>query len=163
MRCLIVDDHPVTLLGFRLVIEHYFPGWTVSAVSTGNEAIRHLDPSQPKLDILLVDLILGDQCGTTVLAHAARLSAEIRPISAVISSAADREAVALCKAHGARGLVPKAANPASMMQAISVLASGGEYFPAFEPDDGEVRFGDGNQCIKLTERQRDIVDLVLAG
>lgn len=38
--------NPVTLLGFWLVIENYFPGWTVSAVSTSIEAVKHLDPSQ---------------------------------------------------------------------------------------------------------------------
>ncbi|HVK94113.1 MAG TPA: response regulator transcription factor [Noviherbaspirillum sp.] len=163
MHCLIVDDHPVTLLGLNLIVKNHFPEWTVTTATTIQEAMTSIHaPGQP-VDVLLMDLMLNDQNGMTLLMHIQQANLQHPLVSIVVSGSGDAKTIELCKSFGASGFVTKNDAPTVVAQAIRDVISGREYFPVHKQTPSEVRINNFGGSVKLTERQRDIIDLVLAG
>lgn len=160
MHCLIVEDHPVTALGLGLIIKNNFPGWKSITAATVHEAIKCLQTStHPPIDLMLLDLILPDENGTALLAYLQQEPSMLSVSTIIISSIGDKATMNLCKEYGARGYVPKSKGANQIILALKIVSSGGEYFF----DEDETAFSSSNNRLKLSERQKDIVELVLAG
>ncbi len=168
MHCLILDAHPVTQLGLSLIIEVNFPDWKITTATTVQKAIQTINEKESRkenqaVDLFILDVALGEQDGIAFLAYL-RAHASAQPISSlVISSFRDQKTISLCRGHGARGYVSKDEGPALIIQAIRTVASGEEYFPNCGVIPAHNCPADPASSLKLTTRQRDIVDLVLAG
>jgi DNA-binding NarL/FixJ family response regulator len=65
IRVMIVDDHAVIRTGLRMLIEQDQTMKVVAMVGTGSEALEQATRERP--DIIILDLVLGDEDGLTFL------------------------------------------------------------------------------------------------
>jgi two-component system nitrate/nitrite response regulator NarL len=164
MRCLIADNS-ISLTGLASIISSNFPDWEILLARTVNEAIDCMRVTEDALiSLVLVDLIKQDQGAFRLLEYISKRIGKqgpFPPISTiVISEADDRNTIASCKARGAQGFVSKSGDIANLVLAVRTVISGYQFFP-----DDEAHT-DGFHMLRLprmTERQQDLLDLVLAG
>lgn len=164
MHCLIVDDHPIALLGLSLVVKDHFPEWRISTATTVQDAISTFQSaSREPIGLAIVDWVVNDQNGFTFLEYLRQCSSSSPTYSIVVSDAKAPNIVDLCKAHGANGFIPKRTAQHAIAQAIDLVSSGKEYFAQCDKASSHASIQGVGGEIKLTERQRDVLDLVLAG
>jgi DNA-binding NarL/FixJ family response regulator len=167
-RFLIVDDHPLMRGG---VIGQLCAGGESPRFEQAGclaDALRILS-SAPRFDIVLLDLNLPDTVGTSGI-EALRARFPRTPVM-VLSAAADRATIDRCLRAGACGYLPKSAAQERLATAVQAIAGGGLYLPR-EPE-GTVPTGwsahpaapasSGLQALGLTERQIDVLRLLLLG
>lgn len=126
MKVLLVDDHPLILAALQSVIRGLGDDVTVVGVSTEKEARAALK-RDPDYDLVLLDLQLGASDGFDLLADL-RKTYPALPI--VVVSASDRASdVIRAIDAGAMGFVPKRATNDTLIEALSLVMSGGIYVP----------------------------------
>ncbi len=126
MKVLLVDDHPLILAALQSVIRGLGDDVTVVGVSTEKEARAALK-RDPDYDLVLLDLQLGASDGFVLLAEF-RKAYPALPI--VVVSASDRTSdVIRAIDAGAMGFVPKRASNDTLMEALTLVMSGGIYVP----------------------------------
>jgi DNA-binding NarL/FixJ family response regulator len=165
LRVLIVDDHPVFLAGLRNLLEADARTEVVGQASTGAEAISLSAQTQP--DAVVMDLQLPDLNGIDVTRTIAHTSPHIGVL--VLSMYDDQDSVFAAMRAGARGYLVKGAAPADILQAIIAVGSGTAIFgPSIAArliDFFSAQAG-GAPALpfpELTEREREILDLIAAG
>jgi DNA-binding NarL/FixJ family response regulator len=126
MKVLLVDDHPLILAALQSVIRGLGDDVTVVGVSTEKEARAALK-RDPDYDLVLLDLQLGASDGFDLLADL-RKTYPALPI--VVVSASDRSSdVIRAIDAGAMGFVPKRATNDTLVEALTLVMSGGIYVP----------------------------------
>jgi DNA-binding NarL/FixJ family response regulator len=150
----VVDDHPVVLAGLSAVVDHrddiVIVG-SAGSISTARAAI-----SDPRIDVLLLDLRLPDGSGIELLPDAERL---LKPPAVVILSSFDSpQYVKAALALGARGFVLKTAPLDQVLDAVVVAAAGGLAYSAAQIGDSWTA-----AWRALTGREYDIISGVMAG
>lgn len=126
MKVLLVDDHPLILSALQTVIRSLGDDVTVIACETAGaarEALReHAD-----IDLVLLDLALGEEDGFAVLAE---FRAAYPAVPVVVVSASERASdVIQALDSGAMGFVPKRSTNAELVHALDMVMSGGLYIP----------------------------------
>lgn len=167
MRILIVDDHTLFRRGFSLLLQRLYPETEIeeaSDVVTALDVVR-----RTAIDLVLLDLAMPGMDGFSGLEQLrdALPSAAIVIVSAISDSDRIREALE----RGARGYVLKTINDAALKHALSLVMSGETYVPAellqersFKGVGGAVgKGGPDNPLAHLTERQRDVLGLLMTG
>ena len=160
MNFLVVDDHAVVREGVAAVLRKAFADAEVLQASTGGAALAVADQT-PGLDLVLLDLMMPGADGMDCLAAFGEAHPGL-PILVVSSSEAAgdvRRAIAL----GALGYVPKSANPATLLAAVTLVLMGEVYVPPFMVRDREGSTkGAPDIALRstLTERQRDVLKLI---
>ena len=126
MKVLLVDDHPLILAALQSVIRGLGDNVTVVGVSTEKEARAALK-RDPDYDLVLLELQLGASDGFDLLVDL-RKTYPALPI--VVVSASDRTSdVIRAIDAGAMGFVPKRASNDTLMEALTLVMSGGIYVP----------------------------------
>ena len=126
MKVLLVDDHPLILAALQSVIRGLGDDVTVVGVSTEKDARAALK-RDPDYDLVLLDLQLGASDGFDLLADL-RKTYPALPI--VVVSASDRTSdVIRAIDAGAMGFVPKRATNDTLIEALTLVMSGGIYVP----------------------------------
>ncbi|MGQ9371646.1 LuxR C-terminal-related transcriptional regulator [Azospirillum sp. A39] len=161
---LVVDDHPLVRHGFALSVSEIRPGATVIEAGSLAEALD-LVARTAELTLVLFDLNLGDRGGP----DGVRLMVEAlgeRPLL-VISESDEVADIVDSVRLGARGYILKTSSTQVLEHAISLALTGETFLPlprtvlsgtvAAEP----VRAG--GLLDRLTDRQRDVFQLLLAG
>jgi DNA-binding NarL/FixJ family response regulator len=152
IRVAIVDDHPLVVSGLDTAlatdadIEVVARGGDVAAAA---EILRRQD-----VDTLLLDVRLPDGNGLTLLAGTR--SQDRCPVL-VLSSFETPQYVAAALRFGAQGFMLKTAPLEDLLAAIRRVAAGGSAFTAEQLREANTQF------VRLTPRERQIVDLVLKG
>lgn len=146
MRLLIIDDHPMTCAGLQSLLQSHYPDAEISLLHD-LAALR-----DEHRDYIFLDMHLPGWAFSDVLD---RLAGQLTRVI-LISASPEAEAVALARARGARGLLPKHID-------INLLLDG---FRRIQ--DGEPVFLDGHglslpAAVHLTGRQREIHQALLAG
>jgi DNA-binding NarL/FixJ family response regulator len=172
MQIVIVDDHPLMRSALIAIVQDLAPHAQVVAFSRLQAAHRHLQ-AEPLCQLVLLDLNLPDSSG----AHAVNTLVADRPDCAVVVISADVEphVVRAVMQAGARGYIPKTASPQAMMQALNDVVNGktsvpAEYASYLRPamlkrtvqasvQTHPLRQGPSG----LTERQQDVLNLILRG
>ena len=123
MLVLIVDDHPLLRQAIRQVIEHHFPSAVVREASTGEEALRiaHTKP----VELAVLDIMLPDQSGLTVLKGIKQLRPQIKCLMLTIHD--EPQYVRLALSHGASGYLTKDSAPNELRDAIRAVLTGSRY------------------------------------
>jgi DNA-binding NarL/FixJ family response regulator len=104
LRCLIVDDSPSFLEAARVLLER--EGLDVAGVAAnGEEAVRRVKELRP--DVVLVDLMLGDESGFDVVARLAAESNGDGLTTILISTDGAADFEDLLATSPAAGFVPK--------------------------------------------------------
>jgi len=148
LRILVVDDHDVVHWGFRLMLGQQ--PWVERCLSARNteEALALARRYEPH--VALVDLFVGEESGPQVCE---RLRSELPSVRVLLISGAGRISAAAARAAGASGFVVKDRPAAEIADAVRIVASGREVFPAEETPAGP----------PLTVRERDVLELVARG
>jgi DNA-binding NarL/FixJ family response regulator len=126
MKVLLVDDHPLILAALQSVIRGLGDDVTVVGVQTA-EAARAALQQDPDVDLVLLDLALGDADGFEVLTE---LRATWPAVPVVVVSASERSSDVIRAIDlGAMGFVPKRSSNDALFEALRLVMSGGLYVP----------------------------------
>ena len=126
MKVLLIDDHPLILSALQSVIQGLGDNVRVSTADCARAA-RDTLRQDPAVDLVLLDLQLGDEDGFDLLAD---LRATYPAMPVVVVSASDRTSdVIRAIDMGAMGFVPKRASNETLFDALQQVMSGGVYVP----------------------------------
>jgi DNA-binding NarL/FixJ family response regulator len=165
LKVLIVDDHPVFRAGLRASLSVEDDVEVVGEAATGVDAVRLTRDLQP--DIVVMDLRMPDLDGVEATRQIVHESPHVAVL--VLTMFDDDDSVFAAMRAGARGYLLKGSNQAEVVRAIHLVGSGGalfgpavaqlviEYFSRPRPQGGAMGFPE------LTEREREILDLVAEG
>jgi DNA-binding NarL/FixJ family response regulator len=189
MKVLLIDDHPLILSALKAVIQGLGDDVTVVGAASAREGREALQ-SQSDVDLVLLDLQLGDANGFDVLVE---FRAAYPALPVVVVSASDRTSDVIRSIDsGAMGFVPKRASNDTLFEALHMVMSGGIYVPpmSLTPDrraerPADVKPGDppppflrrvtdtasmaeyqtapSLESLGLTPRQSEVLTLLLQG
>lgn len=147
IRVLVVDDHDVVQWGFRLLLERQ--RWVESclAARSGAEAVEVC--GQGRIDVALVDMLLGDESGAEVCEE---IRAASPPTRVLLISGAGNVSPAVARAAGASGFISKDWAAVDVVKAVRMVSLGTEVFADLEA---------GGPA--LSEREQEVLALLAAG
>ncbi len=171
IRVLLVDDHTVVRQGLRLFIEMQIDMEVVGEGSNGIEAVELA--AQLKPDVILLDLLMPQMDGV----EATRKILECNPHSRILilTSFGEDDKVFPAIRAGAQGYLLKDIQPRDLVQAIRETHQGKAQL---HPDiarrlmtavSGDVPIKEPSpaalpaELLELTERERDVLDLIARG
>lgn len=162
MRALVIDDHPLIHEIMPAVLRKALGEVTVATQSTLEAGLAHAAGSAPP-DLVLLDLGLPGCEGIDALTRF-RMEFPQLPV-VVISANSDRESILGVLDSGANGFIPKTSKPEVIVAALRLVAAGGVYVPPEAIEDLAVQMPlrTARESMDLTERQRDVLRLILKG
>src|SRR4051794_25114722 len=161
MKVLVVDDHPLILEALAQLLPQLTPATEVCAARDRREAESALD-DYPDIALVLLDLALP---GTRGLDFLADLLLDYPGVPVVVLSAThDQATVTAALAAGARGFIPKTANPTSLVDALQKVMNGDVYLTADLTEGLEANGVHMSPSeLGLTIRQSDVLKLLVQG
>jgi len=169
---LVVDDHPLTRHGFALSVGEIHPGARVMEAGSLDEAVA-LVRRTPELTLVLFDLGLGrseeDDGIDSEHPGIRRMIEALSGVPLLVISGSDEVADIIDSVRqGARGYILKSSSAEVLEHAISLALSGDVFLPlpravlngTIAADAGQAPSGIVD---RLTDRQRDVFQLLLAG
>ncbi len=163
LRVLVADDHPVFRSGMRALLSSTPGIEVVGEADTGEEVIALAAELRP--DVVLMDLQMPGTGGIEATRRILVTTPGARVL--VVTMYEDDDLVFAALRAGARGYVLKGASPVDMVRAVQVAGDGEAIFsPAIaerligffsQPRPAEPAFPE------LTEREREILDLIAQG
>jgi two-component system, NarL family, nitrate/nitrite response regulator NarL len=165
LKVLIVDDHALVLHGFALSVLELFPEAEVFEANSLDAALSIVRRTED-LSLVLFDLHLDSDDG---LSNVRRMIEALDGVPLIVISAYDESADVIDSVRaGAKGYLLKSGSSALLEHAILLVLSGETYVPmprtvlvsaaTAEPDRPTNHMLD-----RLTDRQRDVFQLLLAG
>lgn len=169
-KAVIADDDPFFRIALASILTGHLGFSDVHQVGTLDEALEAL-AEQSDIRFALFDL------GMPAMGSPASLSAvrECFPevLTVVVSGSTDREDVLLALRAGVHGFVPKGSSVEALIQALRMVFDGFVYVPAFvtrvprggAPPTMPAAWTKAAQdpAAALTPRQRQVLDLIVAG
>lgn len=165
LKILIVDDHALVRHGFALSASEIYPEADILEAGSLTEALSVAE-AHPDLTLVLFDLHLGGKGG---LGGVRRMVEALGPVPLLVISASDDTNDIIDSIRvGARGYILKAGSSPVLEHAMSLALSGETYLPlpravlanAVAPEPTRP----AHQLLgRLTDRQRDVFQLLLAG
>ena len=171
IRILIADDHPVFRFGLRALLDAIPDTDVVGDATTGEAAIALAAEVQP--DVVLMDINMPGIGGIEAVR---RIRTAQPDVGVLMVTMLEDDSVFAALRAGARGYVVKGAEPAEVLRAIRVVADGEAIFsptiaermlhffaaqPAALRD--RVRSSDHPAFAELTEREREVLELIARG
>jgi DNA-binding NarL/FixJ family response regulator len=164
MRALVIDDHPLIQEIVPTVLAKALGQISVESEATLEGGIEKAAAiEQP--DLVLLDLGLPGCQGLDALSRFRKRFPQIPVV--VLSATCDRRLILAALEAGVRGYITKTAKPDVMIAALRLIAAGGIYVPqealqeqAEHPPAPRRR---QERELDLTERQRDVLRLMLKG
>jgi DNA-binding NarL/FixJ family response regulator len=168
LRVVLADDHPVVRGGLRALLGSLDGFEVVGEAADGEEAVREVQLTQP--DVVLMDVRMPGVDGV----EAARRIRDAMPGTAVLMLTMydDDATVFTAMQAGARGYLLKGAEQQEIVAAIRAVASGQAIFGPgvaarvlgyFSAPPGAPVSTQEAPFPELTDRERDILDLLAAG
>jgi DNA-binding NarL/FixJ family response regulator len=169
IRVLIIDDHKIIRDGLRDLIESR-RGMTVVGDAGGSVDALRLAAREP-VDIIVLDLDLGEESGLSLLPELLKVSREASII--ILTGLRDAEKRDQAMELGAKGVVLKEEGATELLNAIEKVHRTGEYW--LEPgaarrllekrrSRASEKFDpEADKITKLTTREREIIALVGEG
>ena len=164
VRVLVVDDHPL----FRDGVTAALAGTEFEVVAQAEDVATAVRlAAETKVDLVLMDLNLPDGSGIEATRAVLEVQPDVRVL--VMTMSADDEAVVAAMRSGARGYVVKGSGRDDVLQAVRTVAGGGAVFSPAVADRLGSYFASlaslpGRDAFPaLTEREREILDLVARG
>ncbi|MDF2805489.1 MAG: DNA-binding response regulator [Cellulosimicrobium sp.] len=173
IRVAVVDDHPVFRLGMAALLDSFDGVGVVGQAASAAEArtLLGLDPGAEAApgagpDVVLMDLDLGDGSGVDVTRELVRADPTARVL--VVTMHEDDDAVVAAVRAGARGFLVKSASPAEVERAVRAVADGAMILSPTVADRAMAYVVGGRAAARvpfpqLTDREREVLDLVAAG
>ncbi|MDI4657643.1 response regulator transcription factor [Xanthobacter autotrophicus] len=170
MKILLVDDHVLIRDAMRSVLREIDGSASVYEAQSGREAddliVRNED-----IALVLLDLRLPDRDGLEMLSDLRKSHPAIAVV--MLSAFCDRDNVLKSLAIGAQGFIAKTATRDVLLGALRLVLAGGVYIPpeildrapepAPQPTPKPDRHGPTPSDLGLTERQLDVLALMMEG
>lgn len=164
MNCLVVDDNFLTLLGMSSVMHEHFPQWKIHQKHSLYEAEHFIKHNfDVYIDMVMIGLDHTDHVDQLVafVQLLDRLSIKMLVVSGVTSTAL----VQRLQHNGCQGYVLKNGGLNDIVEAIDVISHGGKFVAPVLQNRSDLGI-DTSYCSAieaLTDRQKDVIDLLLAG
>ncbi|WP_239160717.1 response regulator [Virgisporangium ochraceum] len=170
MRVLLVDDQPLLLLGFRLVLEAQADLEVVGEAGNGEQAVAMTRALRP--DVVLMDVRMPVMDGIAATREIVA-SSDARVL--VLTTFDLDEYVYAALRAGASGFLLKDVPPADLLSALRAVAGGDavvaprvtrrliDAFTPLLPDPATGRTEGDERLQRLTDRERDVLVLVARG
>ncbi|BBP05863.1 DNA-binding response regulator [Sulfuriferula plumbiphila] len=156
---LLIDDHPLTRLGIARTLENT-PGMQVNAQCADIKTTREwLATTGSQAEIALLDRILPDGDGLSLVQELKKRG--IRTV--MLTMAGEDFEISEAIEAGVDGYILKSADPEQLINAIQSVAQGNSMFPSHIMQKlarGELK---QDMFSKLSQREREIVELVAQG
>lgn len=164
IRVVIVDDHPVFRLGMSALLgslEGVQVAGEAEDSATAFELVARCAP-----DVVLMDLHLGEDSGVEATRDLLRAHPDLAVL--VITMQDDEESVVAAIRAGARGYLLKGASPSEVERALRAVANGEMILGHKIAAQAMARVTSGRTAARvpfpeLTEREREVLDLVARG
>ena len=165
IRLLIVDDHPAFRRGLEVMLADVADIEIAGVAETGLRAVELAEELAP--DVILMDLRMPDLDGIEATRRITRHAAE-GPSIVVLTMFEDDDSVFAAMRAGARGYLLKGAEQDEIVRAIRATAAGEAIFGPEIAQRVIAHFASGAGSTaaafpSLTERERDVLELVAAG
>jgi two-component system NarL family response regulator len=155
IRLLIVDDQAVVRAGFSSVLRSQVGLNVVSAVASGEEALRFLEHFA--IDVLLLDLHMPAMSGIDTLRSVQELSCPPQVI--VLSSFEPDEQICRAVETGAKGYLCKDVSSSEIIEAVHAVHSGSSYLPQWIV----TQISERRLRLSLTPRELEVLEMVSKG
>jgi DNA-binding NarL/FixJ family response regulator len=163
LRILVVEDHPLFRKGVVTLLDAVDDMTVVGTAGSGEQAVTAARDLRP--DVVLMDLQLPGMSGIEATRAIVEAAPDVRVL--VLSLFEDDESVFLALRAGARGYVLKDADEEELTGAIRAVARGEAIFSSAVAGRVLAFFAVPRAAPKvfpsLTDREREILDLIAAG
>ncbi|KQR11026.1 response regulator transcription factor [Cellulomonas sp. Leaf334] len=161
----VVDDHPVFRIGMAALLDS-LAGIRVTGQAAGAGEAGPLLASGIAADVVLMDLDLGDGSGIDLTRELLRDRPDLRVL--VVTMHEDDDAVVAAVRAGARGYLVKSAPPDAVERAVRAVAAGEMILSPAVAQRAMAYVLGGRTATRLpfpqlTDREREVLDLVAAG
>ena len=161
----LVDDHPLIRRALSESLYTVFPALEVHAYSTAEEALNALKriTQNPSFELILVlmDFDLPGMMGIEAIESAMAVDDRVKVVT--VSGKDDETQVAACFEVGVAGFMSKGAPIDEMMSALRRLITGAGASKVWLSASGFRSLEFLPKPIELTDRQRQVLDMVCAG
>lgn len=160
VKTVLVDDHPLFRLGLRTAIGAQLE--IIGEVGTALDALELVQHT--RLDLAIVDILLPRTSGVALTAALKRLHPGCKVLG--LSMLDEPIRIAELLRAGATGYALKTQTPAEITRAVQLVLEGTPYLPPNVASDeiyAMVRSEDAWPLRRLTQREREIFDLLVAG
>lgn len=124
IRLMLVDDHPLMLLGISSMLDGKADIQVVGTASNGQEALARARELNP--DVMMLDIVMPGMDGVEL---ARQMRAELPDVRLlVLSSDTSLATLEPLLGIGIDGFLPKSSESAAMLEAVRSVAAGYEYF-----------------------------------
>lgn len=164
IRVVLADDHLLIRAGLRALL-HSLPNvQVVGEASDGHEAVDVVEKIQP--DVVIMDIAMANLNGLEAASRITRQWPKVRVI--ILSMHANEEYVGQALNAGVTGYLLKGAEPAELELALKAAVRGETYLsPSISKplvqDYLVHRKGKHRLAIELTDRQREVLQLIAEG
>jgi len=166
IRIMIVDDHAVIRAGLRMLIEHDQTMNVVAMAGNRVEALRLAASEQP--DIIILDLLLGDDDGLAFLPELCETSPKSRVL--VLTGVQNPDSYRGSIRRGAMGIVLKEQAAEVLLKAIKKVSEGQVWIDRSLMVEMIQEFNKSSSAdpeqakiAALTDREREVIMLVGEG
>jgi DNA-binding NarL/FixJ family response regulator len=160
MRALVIDDHPLIHEIMPAVLAKALGEIAVATEATLEAGLARASEGEAP-DLVLLDLGLPGCAGLDAIARF-RMKFPQLPV-VVLSANCDPDSILGALDAGAAGYIPKTSKPEVMIAALKVIAAGGTYVPPEALEEAASGASRRRRHFDLTERQRDVLRLILKG
>ncbi len=158
----VVDDHPVFRLGMVALLST-LDG--IEVVAEASSAAEALDVVIADVDVVLMDLELGDGSGVDATRALCARYPHLRVL--VVTMHEDEDSLLASLRAGARGYLVKGADPAEVERAIRAVANGDMIVGAADAAKAMTAVAAprarSSVFRELTEREHEVLDLIARG
>lgn len=169
VRVVVVDDHPVFRLGMVALLGSLDGVEVVGQAASAAQARALLGLAEhpgAAADVVLMDMDLGDGSGVEVTRELVRARPEVRVL--VVTMHETDDAVVSAVRAGARGYLVKSASPAEVERAVLAVADGAMILSPTVAERAMAYVVGGRAAARvpfpqLTDREREVLDLIAAG
>lgn len=160
IRVVIADDHRVVRVGLEQLLATFDDVELVGSADGGAIAVEQATTQKP--DVLLLDLSMPDLDGIEVTRQVAVASPDTRVV--LFTSFSDRDQILQALDAGAIGYLLKDAEPEAIHDALRAAARGeAPLAPKAAAELLASRAERTGGSVELTARERDVLQLVIAG
>jgi two-component system nitrate/nitrite response regulator NarL len=166
IRILIVDDHAILRAGLRMLIDQNPAMKVIGVAGNGREALALAASEQP--DLIILDILLGDEDGLTLLPELrdAATNARVLVLTGLRSSESQRRAILA----GAMGVVLKEHAAEVLIKAINKVHQGEVWLDRSlmgsvldQMTQAQEIDPEKSKIASLTDREREVITLIAEG
>jgi DNA-binding NarL/FixJ family response regulator len=158
-RMVLVDDH-ASIRGMLHFILSRDPRYeVVGEAGNGHDAIKICARTRP--DLVILDLMLPELCGSEVIRRLSDEAAAVRIL--VYSGTANQDLIITALKARPHGFVEKLDTLATLREAIDAVCAGRSYFTPFASALLYDSFSARERSFHLSDREREVLQLIAEG